>query len=120
MAKFILIYNKESEVERNAFAKIREQMSSYIIAEHDFQDVRDFYPVVSTPALIPILDHLCGEHLLEGEASLIMVAEANRLHEEEELKIHNVETNRLDNVILGEKIKAEDALLTDLLERGVI
>ena len=106
MAKFILIYNKESEIERNAFDRIRSEMGSYIVAEHHFMDVKHLYPIQQTPALIPILDHLCGEHLLDGDIQLNMLAEATRLHEEEEEKIHNKQTKRLDNLINAEKEKA--------------
>jgi len=106
MAKFILIYNKESEIERNAFERIRQEMGPYIVAEHDFQEVKHLYPVQQTPALIPILDHLCGSHLLEGDTQLNMLAEATRLHGEEEEKIHQRETKRLDNLINSEKEKA--------------
>lgn len=120
MAKFILIYNKESKVERDSFERIRQEMGTYIIAEYDFQDVRNIYPVHSTPALIPILDHLCGDHLLQGDTQLNFTAEANRLIAEEELKIHQAETYRLDNLINSEKSKSEDAFLNDILERGVI
>lgn len=120
MAKFILIYNQHSEIERNAFNRIRQEMGSYIVAEHDFQEVRHLYPIQQTPALIPILDHLCGEHLLDGDIQLNMFAEATRLYEEEEQKVHNQNNNRLDSFINNEKQKAQDELLSDMLERGVL
>lgn len=110
MAKFVLIYNQHSEVERSTFDRIRQQMGSYIIAEYDFQDVKDIYPVQQTPALIPILDHLCGEHLLDGDVELNMYAEATRLHGEEEEKVHNRQTKRLDILINFEKEKAREEI----------
>jgi hypothetical protein len=106
MAKFILIYNKQSEVERNAFERLKNEMGSNIVAEHDFMEVKDLYPIQRTPALIPILDHLCGEHLLDGDAQLNYTAEAMRLYDEETEKIHNKESKRLDNLIKIEKEKA--------------
>jgi hypothetical protein len=120
MAKFILIYNKESEIERNTFDRLKSEMGPYIIAEHDFMEVKDLYPIQQTPALIPILDHLCGEHLLDGDIQLNYTAEAMRLYDEETEKIHNKESKRLDNLIKLEKEKAREAIRKEVRDADAL
>lgn len=118
--KLILIYNPESEIERKAFNRLRQELGTYIVKEYDFRDVRDIIPIRATPAFVVLRDDLEGNELLSGDVELKITAEAYKIMQEEELKIHQAETHRLDNFVNAEKTKAQDALMEDMLARGVI
>lgn len=118
--KLILIYNPESEIERNTFNRLKQELSNYIIREYDYREVRDIIPIRATPAFVVLRDDLEGVELLEGDAELKITAEAYKIMQEEELKVHQKGTYRLDNFVKAEKQKAEDNLLEDMLSRGLI
>jgi len=112
--RLMLVYNSYSEAERNTFARIKQELGCYIEKEFDMNTIigtdmsgnylrySDVLPVVATPAFIPIRDDLCGEHLLQGDAQLNITAEVYKMLQEEEEKIHNQQTKRLDFLINNE------------------
>jgi hypothetical protein len=118
--KIVLVYNSNSEIERNIMATLENKLGNLIISKHDVQDVKSVLPVRATPAFVILRDDLEGEELLDGDIELKIEGEVAKIMQEEELKIHNKEITRLDYVINTEKQKSEDVMLSDLLERGVI
>lgn len=118
--KIILVYNQESEIERNTMQTLETKLGNLIIAKHNFMDVRDILPVRATPAFVVLRDDLEGDDLLAGDVELKIEAEILKIMQEEELKVHEAETNRLDNFITNKVITAQDELLDDMIERGVL
>ncbi|SCZ80384.1 hypothetical protein [Acidaminobacter hydrogenoformans] len=47
--KIIYIYNPESEVERGALGRLREELGSHIAAEYDFRKVSHIILIRATP-----------------------------------------------------------------------
>lgn len=118
--KIILVYNPDSEIERNTMDILETKLGSLIVAKHDFQTVKDILPVRTTPAFIVLRDDLEGVELLDGDIELKIEAEVAKITQEEDLKIHQKEIYRLDEVINREKSKAQDDLMNDMVMRGVI
>lgn len=112
--KLIYIYSMHSEVERAALNRLRDELGMYIVGEYDYQEVKDIIPVRATPAFLIIRDDLQGDDLLEGDAQLKITAEAMKAMGEEDLKIHQKETYRLDSFINGEKMKGVEAYKDEL------
>jgi len=104
--KFVLIYNPENEIERDNLQTLVDALGDKLFCTYDFRTVRDLFPVWKTPALIPIREDLQGEELLSGDINLKISAEIAKLQEDEELKVHQQETYRLDNFVNAEKQKA--------------
>lgn len=118
--KAILIYNPESEIERNTVQTLENKLAGYLVGKYDYRTVADIIPVRTTPAFILLRDDLQGTDLLDGDLELKIEGELAKIQEDEDLKLHQIETNRLDRVINTEKSKAQDDLLADMMGRGVI
>ncbi len=118
--KIILVYNPESEVERNKMTLLENKLGTLLVAKYDFREVKDVLPVRATPAFIIIRDDLEGDELLDGDLELKIEAEVLKIMDEEDLKVHQKENNRLDYFINDKKQEAQDALMLDMIERGVI
>ena len=112
--KLIYIYSMHNEVERAALNRLRDELGMYIVGEYDYQDVKDLIPIRTTPAFLILRDDLQGDELLDGDVQLKITAEAMKAMGEEDLKIHQKETNRLDNFISGEKMKAVNVFKTEI------
>lgn len=120
--KVIVIYNPHSAIEMAKLERARADMlANHIIeiAAYDFQDVRDRYPVSSTPAIIPIRDDLQGENLLdEVEGGMLrMTAEILKMMQEEDLNLHQMETNRIDHLIHAEVTRRLEAAAAAVPEK---
>lgn len=118
--KLILIYNPESEIERKTFKRLYDELGNYIVREYSFNDIKDIIPIRATPAFVVIRDDLQGDELLSGDAQLKVTAEAYKIMQEEEQKLLQQETYRLDNLIKTEVQKGQDELILDMLNRGVV
>lgn len=129
--RLLLVYNSYSEAERNAFARIKQELGCYIEKEFDMNTIigtdmsgnylrySDVFPVASTPAFIPIRDDLCGDNLLQGDARLNITAEVYKMLQEEEEIIHNQQTKRLDvlvNTEVESRYGAEKQAYEDTLD----
>jgi len=112
--KLIYIYSMHNEVERAALNRLRDELGMYIVGEYDYLDVKDLIPIRTTPAFLILRDDLQGDELLDGDVQLKITAEAMKAMGEEDLKIHQKETNRLDNFISGEKMKAVNVFKTEI------
>ena len=112
--KLIYIYSMHNEVERTALNRLRDELGMYIVGEYDYQEVKDIIPVRATPAFLILRDDLQGDDLLDGDPQLKITAEAMKAMAEEDLKIHQKETNRLDNFISGEKMRSVKAYKDEL------
>lgn len=112
--KLIYIYSMHNEVERTALNRLRDELGMYIVGEYDYQEVKEIIPIRATPAFLILRDDLQGDELLDGDVQLKITAEAMKAMGEEDLKIHQKETNRLDSFINGEKMKAVNAFKTEI------
>jgi hypothetical protein len=118
--KIILVYNPESETERNKMELLENKLGTLLVAKYDFRDVRDILPVRATPAFIVIRDDMEGDELLDGDLELKIEAEVTKIMDDEDLKVHQKESNRLDHLITNKINAAQDALIEDMMGRGVI
>lgn len=121
--KALYIYNENDANEVALLDRARTELQNYItdIQVADFQTVKDIYQIAQTPALILIREDLQGTNLLDDiSGQLRVTAELWQAIQQEELVIHQVTTYRIDNIILGEANAKQDALLEDMLTRGVI
>jgi len=121
--KALFIYNPHSASELSIIERAQSEMASYI----ETVNVDDCPSMVrnlvrATPALIIVNDDLQGENLTaEGiDGKLIATAMLYKRLEEEDLAIHQAETNRLDNLIKTEKTTAIDNYTLELITGGVI
>lgn len=121
--KALYVYNQYSNSEMANLDRANSEIG-YVI---DFIEVNALPEILknyvrATPALLVFSDDLQGANLLgEGvDGNLLVTAMLYKRMEEEELAIHQAATNRLDNMIRIETIKAQDALMDDLIERGVL
>jgi hypothetical protein len=104
--KIILVYNSENSIERNKLEELKAKFNETIIATHDFRTVRNVLPVSKTPSFVIIREDLEGDELLEGDLELKIEAEIEKIRQDEEMKIHGKDINRLDNLV-NRKIKEE-------------
>lgn len=123
--RVIYIYNPHSAQEVSLVERAKNEMLTYVeeVEVIDFEAAKDRFKIRATPALIFIRDDIQGEELLTEDmesGKLRLALECYKALQEEEAVIHNAQTNRLDNVVKAEKQAAEDALLLDMLERGII
>lgn len=124
--RVLFIYNPYNAKEVQLKDEAINNISSYVetVEAIDFQEVCEQFRVRTTPALIFIRDDFQGEELLtedpDNAGKLRLVGELMKNLEDEELKIHSAETHRLDNVINNEVIKGQDALMEDMITRGLI
>lgn len=121
----LVIYNPNSANEVNSLARIQDELSSYLIESQvvSIEAAKLKYPVRATPCLIIIRDDLQGDALLTEDVEsgkLNIVANAYKNLQEEERVIHNLETQRLDNLINAEKTKAIDDYTLELVTGGMI
>lgn len=112
--KFIYVYSPHNEIERNMTQRLKSEIGSRIVAEYDYQSVKDILPVRTTPAFIIIREDLQGDELLDGDPELRITMEAYKIDQEEDLNIRNKTTDRLDYMVSAEKSKAVEAFKNDI------
>ncbi len=121
--KSIYIYSQHSELERNMIERALIELPSNVDVV-EFDDIPLFMRkyIRATPCLVIFNDDLQGDQLLgEGiDGSLIVTAVLNKRMEEEDSVIHNIEVNRMDNLINIEIVKAIDDYTIALIDGGVI
>ena len=121
--KALYIYNPNSASELLLIERAQEEMGSYIavISIDDLsQETKSL--VRTTPALLIVSDDLQGEELTKEDVDgqLVVTGMLYKRLEEEELCIHQAETNRVDCLIETEKTKAIDDYTEELILSGVI
>ncbi len=121
--KAIFVYSKDSKDDRDIVERVKSEMGSRVqIMELSEVGEELRGSIRTTPALIPILDHLQGE-FIKGEGvdgSLILTASLNKLLSEDEVILYNKDTQRLDNFITIENEKAIDDYTLELIGQGVL
>ena len=122
--KLLFVYSQHSAVEKALIERAKAEMSGYVdeIEVMELEEAKEHFHIRATPCLIPLLDHLQGESLLaEGiDGKLLLTAEAYKMHETEELAVHQTETHRLDNFVVAEKQTAIDDYTLELVGEGLI
>ncbi len=120
--KILFIYSQHDARQKALIDRVKNEMSTYVdeIEVLEVEKAKEHFHIRATPAIIPICDHWQGEALMaEGvDGQLLITATAYKLNEEEDFAIHQAETNRLDNFIKAEKLKAVDEYTTELIEGG--
>ncbi|WP_338542043.1 hypothetical protein [Paenibacillus tundrae] len=97
----VYIYNEHDAKQVTLKEKVIGELSEIVqeVVAKDYQEIKDFYRVRTTPAIIFIRDDLQGEQLLnvdEEQGKLRLALEAWKQLEEEEKNIHEMETYRID------------------------
>ena len=122
--KLMFVYSQHSATEKALIERVKIEMSGYVdeIEVMELDEAKEHFHIRATPCLIPLLDHLQGENLLaEGvDGKLLLTAEAYKMHQEEELAVHQAETHRLDNFVMAEKQTAIDDYTLELVGEGLI
>lgn len=103
-----------NEVERAAINKLRDELGMYIVGEYDYQDVKELIPVRTTPAFLILRDDLQGDELLGGDPQLKITLEAYKSMEEEDIKLYQKDTKRLDNMVNAEIAKAINSFKNEI------
>ncbi len=121
--KALFIYNQHSAEDIEIMERAKIEMSGYV----EIIEINEASPelrriIRATPALIPVVDDLQGDYIKgEGiDGQLIATTAMYKWLQKEELVVHNQETERLDNFVKGEQIKAIDDYTMDLILEGVI
>lgn len=112
MVKVIYVYNEHDAAQIALIERVKEELGNYLVEIVGSQDAKDRFHISNLPALIPVCEHLQGEHLLDenGDGKLRIVGEVWKWIEEAEKHIHDVETNRIDHIINAEVQRRLDAL----------
>ncbi|MGK0467162.1 hypothetical protein [Clostridium sp.] len=121
--KAVYIYNPNSLKEISLIERAKEEMKIYVeeIEVVGFEVAKTRFNIRATPAIIFIRDDLQGINLLdEVNGKLRIVGELCKVLQEEELNIHQMDTNRIDNLINIEVAKGQNELMDDMIIRGVI
>ena len=119
--KALYIYNPHNAKEVSLIDRAKSEMATYInVYSVEELPVMLRYYIRTTPALIIVTDDLQGENLISEDidGKLLATAMLYKRLEEEELIIHNQETNRLDNLIRIEKEKAVFEEYQKLVDTG--
>lgn len=103
----LFIYNSNNAKEREIIERAKNELGPDIeeVDFVDFNTVRDHFKIRTTPALIFIRDDLQGEKLMETyqqNNKLRALGEIAKALQEEELNLHQTETNRIDSIIKKE------------------
>lgn len=121
--KALYIYNQHASREVQLIEKVQNQLGSYVTLidiSNATQELRNL--VRATPALIFAPDYLQGEELLKDgvDGEILVLAEMYKKLEQDELAIHNQETQRLDQFVKSENTKAVDGAILDMVEGGIL
>lgn len=117
----IYIYSQHDYKQLQLLDRIKQELPSYAneIAVMEVSEAIGKFHVRATPALIPILDSLQGDFLLqEADGQLLLIAKAYQLMDMEEREFHNVDNARLDAFVVGENNTAMDNLVMEMIIEG--
>ena len=118
------IYSKHDNRQLRLLDRIKQELPSYAneIEIMEEEQAKQLFHVRATPALIPVLDSLQGDFLLEEvDGQLLLIAKAYQLMDMEEREFHNVDNARLDTFVIGENNNAIDEVVMEMInERGLI
>ena len=113
--KTIYVYSRHVAAELTLLEQVKTENTGHLI-EIELDDVAEPFRscIRTTPALINITDDLQGSQLLgEGvDGKLVATATILKRMQEEDLVVHNQETNRLDKYIqkiVSDAVAAEKA-----------
>lgn len=119
--KLIYIYSKHDTRQLVLLDRIKEELPSIVEILESEEAISKGYHVRATPCLIPILDSLQGDFLLEEtDGQLLLIAKAYQLMDVEEKEFHNVDNARLDTFVVGENNNAMDNYTMELIIEGVM
>lgn len=116
--KALYVYNPWSAAEVALISRVGKELENYIECV-PFDKIPDLlrYLVRATPALIMAEDHLQGEHLVEEvDGSLVLTKVLYERMEEEDRKVHGLDTQRLAAFIDSEKHAAVEEYKLSLKE----
>lgn len=120
----IYIYSQHDYKQLQLLDRIKQELPSYAneIAVMEVSEAIGKFHVRATPCLIPILDSLSGEFLMdETDGQLLLIAKAYQLMDMEEREFHNVDNARLDTFVVGESNNAVDEVVMEMItDRGII
>lgn len=120
----IYIYSQHDYKQLQLLDRIKQELPSYAneISVMEVSEAIGRFHVRATPALIPILDSLSGEFLIEEtNGQLLLIAKAYQLMDMEEREFHNVDNARLDTFVTGENNNAVDEVVMEMItDRGII
>lgn len=120
----IYIYSQHDASQLRLLDRIKEELPSYAkeIAVMEVDEAKKLFHVRATPALIPVLDSLQGEFLLQEDVQgeLLLIAKAYQLMDMEEREFLNVDNARLDTFVVGENNEAIDDTMMDMILGGLI
>lgn len=121
----IYIYSQHDYKQLQLLDRIKQELPSYAneIAVMEVSEAIGKFHVRATPCLIPILDSLQGDFLLQTDLNgqLLLIAKAYQLMDMEEREFHNVDNARLDTFVVGESNNAVDEVVMEMItDRGII
>lgn len=117
----IYIYSQHDYKQLQLLDRIKQELPSYAneIAVMEVSEAIGKFHVRATPCLIPVLDSLQGDFLLEEtDGQLLLIAKAYQLMDMEEREFHNVDNARLDTFVTGENNEAMDNLIIEMIIEG--
>lgn len=120
--KLLYIYSKHDKRQLDSISRVQEELTGIVEVIESDEAVARGYHVFRTPCMIPFLDHLSGDDLLDVnvDGKLLLTATAYDLMDAEEKAIHNINHARLDSFVNNEKQVAVDDYTLTLLEGGIL
>lgn len=122
--RILYVYNKYNTKELELLEEIKKQIPQFLdkIDISEFGEAKNFFHIRETPAILSIRDDFQGTYLTTEDvdnklfASYLIAKEA----QEEEKTLFDIKNNRLDNILRNNAIKAQEDLMENMVERGVL
>lgn len=122
--RILYIYNKYTPRELDILEEFKKQIPQFIdkIDVSELEEAKKFFHIRETPAILVIRDDFQGAYLTNEcvdnklFASYLIAKEA----QEEEKTLFDIKNNRLDNILKNNAIKAQEDLMENMVERGVL
>lgn len=122
--RILYVYSKYIPRELEILDEFKSEIPQLLdcLEVSELEEAKKFFHIRDTPAILVVRDDFQGSYVSDHDVNgnLLATALIAKQFEEEEKALFNITNNRLDNIIKNNALKAQEALMENMVERGVL